>query len=180
MKHLFLQHKSQIIAFIKRALLKNLMTELTILIDTFPSSEECITFVREELEKNHLSIHVIVKNIKECRGLEYHSLMTITKDANSSARPSGDSSVIDAWTRVTSSLFIIHMEGKYAKLSNGLKDSIKNQLAQEAEEQENIAYSLWKAIYIFLQHPFFIPLILPIHRSIFILVKFIFWIVKSK
>ena len=170
MKHLFLQHKSKIIAFMKRALVKNLKTELTIIIDTFPSSEECIIFLREEVVKNNLSRHVIVKDIAACRGLEYPSLMTITNDANRGGRTYGDSSTIEAWTRVTSSLFIIHMEGKYSKLSNGLKDSIKRQLAKKAEEHENFTYSIFKEMYLFLKHPFFIPFLLPLHLSMFLLV----------
>ena len=61
MNHLFLRHRSQIIAFIMRAQLKNLKTKLTIIVDTFPSSEECITFIKKEVERNNLSSKVIVK-----------------------------------------------------------------------------------------------------------------------
>ena len=63
---------------------------------------------------------------------------------------------------------------------NGLKDSIENQLAKKAEEQEIIAYSLWMESYLFLQHPFFIPILLPINLPIFLLVKLIVWFMGSK
>ena len=62
------------------------------------------------------------------------------------------------------------MEGKYSKLSNGLKDSIKRQLAKKAEEHENFTYSIFKEMYLFLKHPFFIPFLLPLHLPMFLLV----------
>ena len=91
------------------------------------------------MDTNNLSDKVIIKDIEKCRGLEYPALMTITNDSNRGARSSTDCNVIDAWTRVTSSLLIIHMEGKYSKLTNGLKDSIKNELVNISEEQESFA-----------------------------------------
>ena len=133
-----------------------------------------------KLERSNLSGKVIVKDIDKCRGLEYPVLMTITNDANRGARTHGDSYVIDAWTRVTSSLFIIHMEGRYGKLTKGLKNSIKNQVAKNAKEQEMITYTSWKELYIFLQHPFFIPILRPINIVCFLLIKFIVWLIGLK
>ena len=123
---------------------------------------------------------MIVKDIEECRGLEYPVLLTITNDANRGARIHGDSYVIDAWTRVTSCLFVIHMEGKYGKLTNGLKNSIKNHVAKYAKEQETITYTSWKELYIFLQHPFFIPILIPINIVRFLLMQLIVWLLGLK
>ena len=115
-------------------------------------------------------------------GTENHSrnLLTITNDANRGARTHGDSYIIDAWTRVTSCLFVIHMEGKYGKLTNGLKNSIKTKVAKYAKEQKTITYTLWKEVYIFLQHPFFIPILLPINIVCFLLIKLIVWLIGLK
>ena len=107
-------------------------------------------------------MYVSVKVIEECRGLEFKALLTINNDSNKGARTLGDSSVMDAWTRVTSSLFIIHMECKNSKLTSGLKVALKSQLARPALEQEIIVYKFWKQFFIFLQHPFFTPFHLPL------------------
>ena len=112
LNHLFLRHKLQIISFIKKAILKCLHTELIIIVDTFPTSKECSIFLKKVLDTNNLSDKVIIKDTEKCRGLEYPALMTITNDSNRGVRSSADCNVIDAWTRVTSSLFIIHMEGE--------------------------------------------------------------------
>ena len=180
MTHLFLRNISQIISFIKRVLQKTLTTELNIIVNTSPFTRECIIYLRGELERSNLSSKVIVKDIDKCRGLEYPVLMTITNDANRGARTHGDSYVIDAWTRVTSSLFIIHMEGKYGKLTRGLKNSIKNQVAKNAKEQQTITYTSWKELYIFLQHPFFIPILIPINIVRFLLMQLIVWLLGLK
>ena len=123
---------------------------MVVLIDT--------SFLTEELAKNDISTNVSVKVIEECRGLEFKALLTINNDSNKWARTHGDSSVIDAWTRVTSSLFIIHMECKNSKLASGLKVALKSQLARPALR----IYKFWKQLFIFLQHPFFTPFLLPL------------------
>ena len=65
---------------------------------------------------------------------------------------------LDAWTRVTVSLFIIQMEDKYSALTQGLKDCLKKQVAKEAEEQEEIKYNLLKKLYISLQSPLLVKI----------------------
>ena len=159
--HLFITHKKQILTFIKR-ITKQLTCDMVVLIDTFPDSKECAAFLTEELAISDISTNVSVKVIEECRGLEFKALLTINNDSNKGARTHGDSSVIDAWTRATSSLFIIHMECKNSKLTSGLKVALKSQLARPALEQEIIVYKFWKRLFIFLQHPFFTPFHLPI------------------
>ena len=60
---------------------------------------------------------------------------------------------LDAWTRVTSSLYIIHMEYKYGPLTDGLKDALKNKVAQVAEEQDKIEYGRFKNLLLLLHKP---------------------------
>ena len=60
---------------------------------------------------------------------------------------------LDAWTRVTSSLYICHMEYKYGPLTDGLEDALKNKVAQVAEEQDEIENGLFKTLLILLHKP---------------------------
>jgi hypothetical protein len=129
---------------------------MVVLIDAFPDSKECAAFLTEEVAKSDISTNVSVKVIEECRGLEFKALLTINTDSNKGARTLGDSSVMDAWTRVTSSLFIIHMECKNSKLTSGLKVALKSQLARPALEQEVLNFSSTSILHTLSSTPSFI------------------------
>ena len=94
----------------------------------------------------------LVKTIEECRGLEFPVLVTISNEGNI-ALDLSEASIIDAWTRVTTSLFIIHMEYKYGPLNDGLKDALENQVALIAEEQEIITYNTLKKLFFIMHKP---------------------------
>ncbi len=50
------------------------------------------------------------------------------------------------------------MEYKYGPLTDGLKDALKNKVAQVAEEQDKIKYGLFKDLLILLHKPhYFLP-----------------------
>ena len=48
---------------------------------------------------------------------------------------------MDVWTRVTSSLFVIHMDRQFDGMSRGLKDSLTCQVAIEADEKNMMSLS---------------------------------------
>ena len=60
----------------------------------------------------------------------------------------------------------------YGKLSNGFKDSIKHGLSKKAEEQKLTTYNLIMHLYLILQHPFFMLVLLPVTFPIVFLIKF--------
>ena len=60
-----------------------------------------------------------------------------------------NSSVLGAWSRVTSTLVIIHLDGKYHNFS----DAVDCHLLKRAEEQQTIEYSYFKLLYFYIQHP---------------------------
>ena len=65
---------------------------------------------------------------------------------------------LDAWTRVTSSLYIIHMEYKYGPLMDGLKDALKTKVAQVSEEQDKIENGIFKNFFFLFHKPhYFVP-----------------------
>ena len=89
----------------------------------------------------------VFKTIEQCRGQEFPVLLTIS-DSN---YYDIHSTTLDAWTRVTVSLFIIQVDNKYSGLTKGLKYCQKKQVAKQAEEQEEIKYTLLRKFYLFLQ-----------------------------
>ena len=108
----------------------------------------------------HTDHSVLVKSVEECRGLEFPALVTISNDTSWGSRFHDDSSVIDAWTRVTSTLLVINMDGKYHSFSEGLKDALVGKVAHRAVEQEDISNSYLKQMYFQIQHPVFIMILL--------------------
>ena len=85
--------------------------------------------------------------------------MTITSSQDYSllVKQQSSSMVEDVWSRVSSNLFIIHMEDKNSTnpLTYGLNDALKNQVAKYAVEHENFKYNItWKMLYFLVQHPF--------------------------
>jgi hypothetical protein len=157
-EHLLQENKTKILALLKRIQLKFSVSEITILIDTYQcqqNNQKCVRWLKTELIKENGTIgNLVFKTIEQCRGLEFPVLLTI-----SSALPSNflnvASTTLDAWTRVTASLFIIQMDDKNSPVIQGLKDCLKKQVAKQAEEQEEIKYNLLKKLYIFFQSAFF-------------------------
>ena len=85
-------------------------------------SSKCVDWIKENLRKKNLTNHDIqVKTIDQCRGLEYEFLVTISNTSNSrGGYVATTSPILDLYTRVTSSLYIIHMNDKSLSLCPGM------------------------------------------------------------
>ena len=190
LKHLLIANKTKIMKLLKRVQSNLKSIQITVIVDIYSASNECINWLTEELRKEDLCNSVQVKAIEECRGLEFTALVTISNDTSWGSKFHDDSSVIDAWTRATSTLVVINLDGKYHIFSEGLKDALVGEVAHRAVEQEDISYSYLKQIYlhiqhpvfiiilfvvilllIFLQHPFFTPFLLPLLLFLFVLIN---------
>ena len=84
--------------------------------------------------KEDFTRNIVVKTIEQCRGIEFPVLVTISND-----RMNKVSSLI----RVTSTLIIIHLEGKsefwcWNDISFGLKKALNCQLAVRAKEHVTV------------------------------------------
>ena len=79
-------------------------------------------WIQENLRRNNLTNDEIqVKTIDQCRGLEYEFLVTISNTSNSrGGYVATTSPVLDLYTRVTSSLFIIRMNDKSLSFCSGM------------------------------------------------------------
>ena len=157
LQHLLIENKTKILKLLKRIQSELKSIQITVIFGLYSSSIECINWLKEELRKEDLSI--LVKAIDECRGLEFPALVTISNDTGWGSRVHDDSSVADAWTRVTSTLVVINLDGKYHIFSEGLKDALKSKVAHRAVEQEDISYSYLKQMYFQIQHPLFIMIL---------------------
>ena len=103
----------------------------------------CVQWLIEELKNEGLEEFVEVKTINQCRGLEYSVLVTIT--ANGGSTVQDDLFYwIETWTRVRSSLFIIHMENEGDVFSKGLRLALRQGKVLKAKETEKICYSHWQ------------------------------------
>ena len=190
LKHLLIANKTKIMKLLKRVQSKLKSIQITVIVDIYSASNECINWLTKELRKEDLFNSVQVKAIEECRGLEFTALVTISNDTSWGSKFHDDSSVIDAWTRATSTLVVINLDGKYHIFSEGLKDALVGEVAQRAVEQEDISYSYLKQIYlhiqhpvliiilfvvilllIFLQHPIFTPFLLPLLLFLLVLIN---------
>ena len=157
LKHLIIANKTKIMKLLKRVQSELKSIQITVIVGLYSSSIDCINWLKEELIKQDLSnSDVLVKSIDECRGLEFPALVTISNDTSWGSRVHDDSSVADAWTRVTSTLVVINLDGKYHIFSEGLKDALISKVAHRAVEQEDIRYSYLKQMYFQIQHPVFI------------------------
>ena len=112
------------------------LQKLTVIIYTQINRKNCELWLKKEVMKEpYNDSEIDVKSIEECRGLEFPVLVTITDEADNTGGGIEYASVIDTWTRVTSSLFVIHMEGRMDnRLSTALKASLKYKAAKELEE----------------------------------------------
>ena len=153
-EHLLEANKTKILAMLKRMQSKFSVSEITVLIDTSKDEPKCVDWLRTELVKENVTIgNIAFKTIGQCRGLEFPVLLTIstycTKYGFALTAPA--STTLDAWTRVTASLFIIQMDEKYSAVTQGLKHCLKKQVTKKAEEQEKIKYNLLRKLYFFIQ-----------------------------
>ena len=155
-EHLLQADKTQILAMLKRIQSKFSVSEVTVLIDTLKDQQKCVNWLKAELIKENGNIGKIVfKTIRECRGLEFPVLLTISDGSYFGTA----STTLDAWTRVTASLFIIQMEDEYSAEVRGLKDCLKKQVAKQAEEQEEIKHNLLRKLCFFFQNPLVILIV---------------------
>ena len=149
-EHILQANETQILAMLKRIQSKFSISKITVLIDTFNDSQKCVNWLRTEMIKENCTIgNIVFKTIEQCRGQEFPVLLTISDDSNYEM----NSTILDAWTRVTVSLFIIQVEKKYSASEKGLKDCLEKQVAKQAEEQDEIKYTLLKKFYLFFQNP---------------------------
>ena len=150
-EHLFQANKTQILAMIKRIQSMFTLSEVTVLIYTHEDDPKCVSWLKTELIKENDSIgNIVFKTIGQCRGLEFPVLLTIGSGSQRSNFGTA-STTLDAWTRVTASLFIIQMDHETSAVSTGLKECLKKQVAKQAEEQEEIKYTLSKKLYLCLR-----------------------------
>ena len=160
LKHLLISNKAKIMKLLKRIQSETKSMQVTVIVNVYSSSHECINWLKEVLRKENPSNSVQVKAIEDCRGLEFPALVTISNDTMWGSRIHDDSSVIDAWTRVTSILIVINFDSKHHIFSEGLKDALKSKVAHRAVEQEDISYSYLKQMYFHIQHPAFILILI--------------------
>ena len=161
-KHLLQANDTIILAMLKRIQSKFKTSEVTVLIaGTSKLAQECNNWMKTELNKENVIVNNIVfKTIGECRGLEFPVLLTISVNSVNTVAFGFflfgrvfSSTALDAWTRVTASLFIIQMEDEYSAVTRGLKNCLKKQVAKQAKEQEEIQPTLLRKLYFSLQNP---------------------------
>ena len=87
-------------------------------------------------ETENKTIKIIAKTIAQCRGLEFPSLVTISNEGYRVMGALWKSSLLDVWTRVTSSLFVIHMKRSKYIFTDVLKYALDNQVAKNFMHQE--------------------------------------------
>ena len=169
MEHLLQANKTKILSMLKRIQSKCTELEVTVLIDTLKDEQKCVNWIKTELKKENNAIgNIVIKTIQQCRGLEFPVLLII-----SFGNYHCDfSSTLDAWTRVTTSLFIIQRDNDYSSVSRGLKACLKKQVAKEAEEQEEIKQNLFKKLYFFIRSPLFIRIFTSSLIFVFIFLMF--------
>ena len=127
-------YKTRILAFLYRHQKKLKPMRITVIIDFLNGRKMCIDWLTKELEAKGIADTIDVKVKEECRGMEFPAVITITAYGG---RKSARSQIIDAWTRVTSCLGIIHVDDRvYQAFQNGLQDAMKQKVAKRAEEQE--------------------------------------------
>ena len=173
-EHFLQANKTKILAMLKRIQSKFSISEITVLIDSTSKKQKCVNWLKTELIKENSTIdNIVFKTIGQCRGLEFPVLLSISDSCSVVTI----STTLDAWTRVTASLFIIQMENKYSTMTQGLKACLKKQIAKQAEEHEEINYNLLKKIYFFLRSPLVAIIIMPLLAYVltFWLLYFIFY-----
>ena len=125
--HLMVKHWTKILQVLNSAK-KCAGKKITIVIATAKKDIKCVQWIKQELEKQNFVDDFDVKTIDQCRGNEYGTLVAIFNSSNSrggffpwlqgqysqnhtQGRP--NHYVMDVFTRVTTSLFIIHMNDMF-------------------------------------------------------------------
>ena len=127
-EHLLIKHWTKIFETLKGVAVTSASEKKIIMvIATAKKSLKCVEWVKAELEKHNFAKNFDFKTIDQCRGNEYETLVTISNPPNSRGghlpwlyeshsqnhqrgRPAY--SMLDLFTRVTTSLIIIHMNDK--------------------------------------------------------------------
>ena len=111
---------------------------ITAIIDIGFENQECIEWLIEELEEKGMAEAFDVKDIKDCRGMEFPAVVTISAGlAGYASNVESSPPVIDSWTRVTSSMSLIHVDNGFdSTFKRGLEDAMKDNVAKKAEEQD--------------------------------------------
>ena len=138
LEHYLIANKERIFELLKRVQLKLRTLSITVIVDIGSKTQNCVIWLNTELMKEDFTRNIVVKTIEQCRGIEFPVLVTISND-----RMNKVSSLIDSWTRVTSTLIIIHLEGKsefwcWNDISFGLKEALNCQLAVRAKEHVTV------------------------------------------
>ena len=129
LEHLFIKYREKIFTTLKSVSSTSAReNKITIVIATAKKSLLCVEWVKAELKNHDFEKDFDVKTIDQCRGNEYETLVTVSNPPNSRGghlpwwqercfqnhqcgRPAY--TLLDLFTRVTTSLFIIHMNDKF-------------------------------------------------------------------
>ena len=84
---------------------------ITVIITTYKDNQECTDWLKEVLKEEGVD-RVDVKMLSHCRGVEYPELVNISEGDTIGEE---GSVLLDAWTRVTSSLYIHHSQGEQGR-----------------------------------------------------------------
>ena len=129
--------KTKILALLKRLQTKLKPMRITVIFDIGFEKQECIGWLIEELEAKGMTEAFEVKVIEECRGMEYPAVVIISHGDGYSGGLKRSSLIIDTWTRVTSSMSVIHVDNGFDDaFKSGLEDAMKDNVAKKAEEQD--------------------------------------------
>ena len=116
-EHLLEKYREGLVGCLRK--IQPMMEEemITVVISTYRDTPSCVNWLTAELEKEGIT-GVQVKRLSQCRGVEYPVLVSIS---HGDAIGEEGCVLLDAWTRVTSSLYIIHKEGREDMFSKALQ-----------------------------------------------------------
>ena len=122
LEHLFQRHRSPIIKLLKGL---HSQEEVTVIVECDFKLLECVAWLTDEVAQEQLTINV--KTVDQCRGVEFPVLVTITTGGGYFDH------VFDAWTRVTSTLVIIHMDNQDDTIyTPALKKALEHKVLESA------------------------------------------------
>ena len=131
LQHLFQAHRSLIIKLLKGLHSQKIQEEVTIIVECDNHLSECVDWLTKEVTQENLK-RINVKTVDQCRGVEFPVLVTITTGGYYGH-------VFDAWTRVTSTLVIIHMDTVGNSFyTSALKKALEDKVLESAEEQQEV------------------------------------------
>ena len=112
---------------------------ITVLVSIHQDTHGCVNLLETQLRNEGIK-GVQIKTLDQCRGVEYPILVSISE--GDTIGPEG-SVLLDAWTRVTSTLFIIHKESKGDMFSFGLKRALDQKQAISANNKDELVSRQW-------------------------------------